>query len=212
MNEHEKQARLADIMASSFQSLLEANMKRMECQIDSRFKDLESHLLTSIEKLKESVLISDQNILSIEKSITMRQNELEATIKQKIEKPLHIPTRLVPGFVTSKLTWRYQSCLGNFLTANGYYDVSVDQSSAFQEWTAILIDNSQVILRNEHGSFLCAHPNGKVNLQHKPDAWEKWTVINFSDGTIALLRQARYWYLCHEGYGMASLAPQTLTI
>jgi hypothetical protein len=196
----DKKAHLNIVTASSFQSHLdEASMKHIERQIDSRFKDLESRLLTRIESLNELLLnlvkennhrfnAMNQNILSMEKSDIVRQNTIDSTIKEK-RKALYTPTNLVPGFETSKLTWRYQSHLGNYLTANTYYSVSVDRIGAFQEWTAIPIDSSHVILRNEHGSFLRASQDGSIKSQHEPLSSENWTVKNYSDGTLSLVSE-----------------------
>jgi hypothetical protein len=161
-------------------------MEQKSSKIEDRLKKLEDSHETCI---KSKICNLDQGHNSMKQIAFSSLTSLESTSKvEESNKEIMFPFRPVPGFETIKLTWYYQSQAGNYLTAHTFSEVgTVNHKSAFQEWTAVPAGDSFIYLRNVHGSYLRAHPDGKVESWHKPTEWERWKVKKYDDGRISLI-------------------------
>jgi hypothetical protein len=184
--------RLMNVVITSFQSIVDANTKLLERRLDMievKFDDYNQKLRVieeNLERMNTSRAQSNQLHSDIPSKDT--ENGMKRTM---IDKSYIVSTDID----NSNHMRTYRSSAGRLLTAPSMSKVVLmPKFDDGQIWTTVPSRGKFVFLRNIHGGYLCAHPNGKIEARKVASGWEQWTIEKNNDGSVSLIC-SRGWYL-----------------
>jgi hypothetical protein len=196
-NDISTEGHLLNVVITSFQSVIDANTKVLERRldaIDDKFHEYAQKLRSIEERFERESSCRSQSTKQ-HGPIREKEEDLKGSVidKSKIVGVDRVSN--VKSFENSNQTRTYRSSAGRLVTAQSASKVGLMSKFADgQKWTTVPSRGKSVFLQNIYGSFLCAHPDGKVESRREAGGWEQWTIGKNNDGSVSLIC-SHGWYL-----------------